>query len=176
VREPLTEATRSVDRPLGDFRRDAKALAELTISEGPEGSDEHSSEGGGDAVVDVHVGRQPGIDHAPVGLEFQDRERASTDRAENWAGMFPLGKKNELSGFASEHLSDPASPVAVAGPITVVRKYSNLIAPELSEARRGGCYLWRVQECYVDIERDTGGGPIHGSTERGVDPDAIDRC
>src|SRR5207249_9991654 len=103
-----------------------------------------------------------------------DRERASPDRAENWAGVIPAGEQNEPSRFASEHLSDPAGSVAIAGPIPVVIECLDLIAPDPSEARRGGGHLWRVQERNVDIERDTGGASVHGSGERGLDPEAID--
>jgi len=44
--------------------------------------------------------------------------------------------------------------------MAVVIECLNLIAPELSESRRGGGHLWRVQERKVDIERDTGGTPL----------------
>jgi hypothetical protein len=90
--------------------------------------------------------------------------------------VLPPGEENEPSRFASEHLSNPAGSVTIAGPIAVVIECLNLIAPELSKARRGGGHLWRVQERNVDIERDMGGTPLHGSAERGLDPDAVDGC
>src|SRR2546423_708979 len=83
-------------------------LAELTVGKEPEGRDESSGEGGGDAVVDVYVSRERWIDHVPPRLEVQDRERASTDRAENWAGVLPAREDDEPSRVASEHLSNPA--------------------------------------------------------------------
>ena len=90
--------------------------------------------------------------------------------------MLHAGEENEPSRFASEHLSNPAGSVAIAGPIPVVIECLDLKARELSEARRGGGHLWRVQERDVDIERDTGRASGHGSGERGLHPEALDGC
>jgi hypothetical protein len=90
--------------------------------------------------------------------------------------MLPSGKDNAPSRLATEHLSKPPGSVAIVGPIAVVIECLNLIAPELSEARRGRCHLWRVHERDVDTERDTRGAPVHRAAERGLDPDALDGC
>ncbi len=59
--EPLTKAARPVDRPLGDLRRDAKPLAQLTVGEEPEARNEQSGGGGGDAVVDTPWAPSPSL-------------------------------------------------------------------------------------------------------------------
>src|SRR5207245_10961031 len=92
------------------------------------------------------------------------------------AGVLPAREENEPARVASEHLSNPAGSVAIAGPVPVVIECLDLIARELSEARRGGGHLGCVQERNVDIERDMGRAPGHGSGERGLDPEALDGC
>jgi hypothetical protein len=171
--EPLTEAARSVDCPLGDFCGDAKPFAELTVDKEAERRDECSSEGGGNAVVDMDVGREPRIDDVLSRLEIQNREGASADPAEDRAAVLTPGEENEPSRLAPEHLSNAVGSIAIAGPIPVSIEYPNLIAPELSEARRGGGHLWCVQEGDVDIEWHMDGVSVHDSDERGLEPDAI---
>src|SRR5207302_375860 len=56
--EPLAEAAGRVDRPLGDLRRDAKLVAQLTVVREAEARNEHPSQRGGEAVVDADVGRE----------------------------------------------------------------------------------------------------------------------
>ena len=112
--EPLAEAAGPVGRPLGDLRRDTKLLAQLAVGEEPEARNKQSSHGGGDAVVDVDVGRESRIHPVPSRLEVQDSERASPDRAENPAGLLPPRKNDAPSRLATEHLSDHLGSVAAA--------------------------------------------------------------
>jgi len=65
---------------LGTISGSAKSLAQLTVGEEPEVRDEQSGEGGGDAVIDVYVGREPRIHRVPSRLEIQDRKRGPRER------------------------------------------------------------------------------------------------
>ena len=111
--EPLAEAAGRVDRPLGDLRRDAKLVAQLTVGQEPEARNEHPSQRGGEAVVDADVGREPRIHPVRSRLEVQDRESASADRAENLTGLLPLGENNAPSRLATEHASHPLGSVVI---------------------------------------------------------------
>jgi hypothetical protein len=89
--------------------------------------------------------------------------------------MFPAGKENELPVRvgAPEQCPDLRRH---RWPNSGLSQCSNLIASQFSEARCGGCHLWSIKERDVDTEWDTGGASIHGSAERGLDPDTIDGC
>src|SRR4029453_5187423 len=74
--QPVAEATRRVDRPLGDFGGDAQSLTELAVGQESKRRNEHLGEAGRGAVVDVDVSDELGIDQWRFRLQGEAGGRA----------------------------------------------------------------------------------------------------
>jgi len=173
--QPVAEATRRVDRPLGDFGGDAQSLTELAVGEESKRRNEHLGEAGRGAVVDVDISDEFGIDQRRLRVKVEHGERAAADRAEKRAGVLALGQHDDTPRLASEHPGQAAGAVTIARQIAIVIEHLNLVAPELSETCRGGGDFWSVQERDIDIERGMRGTAVHRAAQGRLVPEAFDR-